>query len=110
MWFTHKVAKISIIEEQRALYERTIALLQEQLADARADAQRHCERADGALDHLIKLIGLPAVSRLGKIEAQQASDIVKHHAEKLSRQDMFEDLPFGDDDGTFKDKDQALLA
>lgn len=109
MWFTHKVAKIDQTEVQREMYERVVALLQEQLADARSDAQRHCERADGALDHLIKLIGLPAVSRLGKIEAQAASDITKHHAEKIAREDPFDDLPF-DGSGTYKDKDEALLS
>lgn len=106
--FTRKVV-IDPIAILKDVYEREIALLQEQLADARADAQRHCERADHAVDYLANRIGLQAISAAGKAEAQEAVRRVTEHAEKAARIDPFDDLPFEGGDGIYSKRDEALL-
>lgn len=110
LWSWTKPFKTSIIDTLRDTYERQIALLQEQLADARADAQRHCFRADAAVDRLIRMIGLPAISQAGKQEAVDAAERVRVHAESSMRADLFDDVDFATGNGTFKSREEAALA
>lgn len=109
MWFRDKPANIDIIAVLKETYERQIALLQEQLSDARSDAQRHCERADAAADQLIKLIGLPAISRMGKAEAVISAEKLRNTQIRVARDDCFDDLPFGDEGGTFQTREEAEI-
>lgn len=106
--FTRKVV-IDPIAVLKEVYEREIALLQEQLADARADAQRHCERADHAVDYLANRMGLQAISEAGKREAMEQAALVQRHAEKAARIDPFDDLPFESGDGVYSKRDEAIL-
>ena len=108
MWFQAKPANVDIIAILRETYERQIALLQEQLSDARADAQRHCDRADAAADQLIKLIGLPAISNQGKIEATMNAANVRTLQEKVARENCFDDMPF-DGQGVFTSREEAEI-
>lgn len=109
MWFTSKAPKISIIDTLRDTYERQIALLQEQLADARADAQRHCDRADHAVDYLVNRVGLQAISAVGKQEAMENATKVQEHIARAQRVDPFEDLSFDAEEGSYKSREEAAL-
>jgi hypothetical protein len=109
LWFQHKLAKISIIDTLRDTYERQIALLQEQLADARSDAKRHCERADHAVDYLVNRVGLQAISAAGKRQDEASVQRVTERLSKASRIDPFDDCAFDTGDGMFKSREEAAL-
>lgn len=98
-------------ERERSHYERQIELLQSQLLNARAEAQRHCDRADAAVDELVKRIGLRAISDQGKQEeAQRAAhteQIAEHAAQRADL--MFEEVPFGDPRGRYKTQAEASI-
>jgi hypothetical protein len=105
-WFKNKIDAVAILKDT---YERQIALLQEQLADARADAQRHCDRADHAVDYLVNPVGLQAISAVGKREAAETTQRVVEHMEKTSRVDLFDDCSFEDGTGAYKSREEAAL-
>lgn len=109
LWFQHNTPKISIIDTLRDTYERQIALLQEQLADARADAKRHCDRADHAVDYLVNRVGLQAISEVGKRQDEVSVQRVTERLSKVSRIDPFDDCAFDTGDGIFKSRDEAAL-
>lgn len=106
--FTRKpvIDPIAVLKE---VYEREIALLQEQLADARADAQRHCERADHAVDYLANRMGLQAISEAGKREANEQAALVRAHAEKAALVDPFDDHPFETGEGVYTRREEAII-
>ena len=109
MWFRDKLPNFSIIDTLRDTYERQIALLQEQLADARADAKRHCERADHAVDYLVNRVGLQSISAAGKLDAQASVRQIAERISKASRDDPFDDRAFDTGDGIFKTREEAAL-
>jgi len=109
MWFRDKLPNISIIDTLRDTYERQIALLQEQLADARADAKRHCERADHAVDYLVNRVGLQAISEVGKRQDEVSVQRITERLSKASRNDPFDDCAFDTGDGIFKTREEAAL-
>jgi hypothetical protein len=98
-------------EREASHYERQVALLQEQLADARSDAQRHCERADRAVDELVKVYGLRAISNTGQREAAQRAERTEQIAERATQRAdlLFEEVPFGDPRGRYRALEEASL-
>lgn len=74
--------------------ERTIALLQEQLADARADARHQSERADAACDLLLRHLGARAISAAGR-ESEVAEVRAVSRVAKAMNEDPLEDRPVG---------------
>jgi len=114
-WFTRKpvIDPVAVLKESHERvqegYERQIALLQEQLADARADAQRHCERADHAVDYLYNKIGLQAISESGKRDAMEVAEHVRARAERVATFDPFEDRPFDSGEGVYSKIEEAII-
>lgn len=74
--------------------ERTVALLQEQLADARADARHQSERADAACDLLLRHLGARAISAAGR-ESEVAEVRAVSRVAKAMNEDPLEDRPVG---------------
>ncbi len=84
-------------------YERVIAILREELADARLEARNQGARADGACDLLLRHLGARSISLAGIEREQENTRTTALIAERMSL-DPTEDQPFGD--GTeFKDKE-----
>lgn len=100
-----------LAERERDHYERQLALLQEQLADARQEARDHRERADAAVDEIVKQRGLPAISAQSKRDAAGRAERTAALAEKaVVRADlMFEEVPFGDPRGRYAKPEDASL-
>jgi len=107
-WFSKTPSVVEVLHDH---YERQIALFQEQLTDARGEAQRHCERADRAVDELVKLYGLNAISNLGQREAAQRAAASRQRADQATQRAdlMFEEVPFGDPRGRYAKPEDAAL-
>jgi len=92
-------------------FERVLAILREEMADARRERDYQSSRADSACDLLLQHLGARAISLAGKQEEVDRVDRKIRVVEKLaSIPDPTEDLPYGDPRGQFKSaKDAALF-
>lgn len=90
-------------------YERQVALLTEQLADARASERAAITRADNTFDQFMLKVGAQPVSAPAQ---QLRHDLVKEAINRhgIVEPDAFEEFPLGDERGQYKTADDASLA
>lgn len=89
-------------------YERQVALLTEQLADARANAEAANSRADATFDQLMLRIGSQPVSLAATTERREVvQKLMDRHG--VVEADAFEEYPLGDPRGRYKDADAARI-
>lgn len=91
-----------------ALYERQVAVLTEQLADARALAQAESARCHAAVDHLLRAMGRAAISPAGQREEAARAERTVRLARALAA-DPFEDQPIGTKGSRFAKIEDALV-
>jgi hypothetical protein len=91
-------------------FERVLAVLREELADARAGREAEALRAHGAVDELLRHIGKRLISPSGR--AAEAADVERRArvAERIMHMpDPTDDQPFGTPDAQFRDPREALI-
>lgn len=92
-------------------FERVLAILREELADARTLAHEHAARADAACDLLLGHLGARAISSVGiqrEVDAQERQ--VKTVKGLLAMPDPTEDLPYDHPDARYKSDAEAAAA
>lgn len=96
--------------ELRKNFERSIALLQEELADLRQERNAQQARADAACDLLLGHLGARAISLAGKQEEVERHERMDRGVRTLTTMiDPTEELPIGDPRGLFKSASEAGL-
>lgn len=81
------------IEQAKEGFERQVALLQEQLADARTLATYQSQRADAACDELLRHLGLRAISNAG-LDAEDRRVRNAMSLSAVTADDPLDDHPF----------------
>lgn len=89
-------------------YERQLALLTEQLSEARATGEAANVRADAIFDQFMLKMGAQPVSRAAQTERHEIvrASIDRHG---IMQENAFEEYPIGDERGSFKTYDDAAL-
>lgn len=90
-------------------FERLNTLLTEQLVDARFSEKQQRERADRAVDLLVKHMGLPEISASAQAERLVRASANVHDAVPSLPLDPYEDLPVGHPFGSYKTGSEAAL-
>lgn len=111
--FKRKTYADGLLEGQthaRQEFERTLAVLREELADMRRERNQQAARADAACDLLLQHLGTRAISLAGKQEEQERADRNLRTVSTLTAlPDPTEELPFGDPRGSYQSAREASL-
>jgi len=91
-------------------WERTLAVLREELCEVRRDRDLQMARADAAADLLLQHLGTRAISLAGAQQEQAAFERkVKNVQTITALPDPTEEIPYGHPNGTYKDEKEASL-
>jgi len=91
-------------------FERVLAILREELADARTLSGSQAHRADAAVDLLLGHLGTRAISLEGERREVERSDRhIKAVQQLTAIPDPTDDLPYGHPLGTFGSEKEARL-
>jgi len=97
-------------QEVLAEWERSIAVLREELQDVRRDRDLQMARADAAADLLLQHLGTRAISLAGQQQEVAAFERkVKNVQTITALPDPTEEIPYGHPNGTYKDEKEASL-
>jgi len=92
-------------------FERVLAVLREELGDARADAANQAHRADAAVDLLLGHLGERAISIAGEVRETERSERHIKAVQQLSTMpDPTDELPYGHPLGRFTSEREAALS
>lgn len=110
MWRTYergfKDGQLQAVQQ----FERVVALLREELSDARRLADTQSARADAAVDLLLGHLGARAISIAGQqVEEKRAERSLETVKTLTSVADVDEDLPYGDPRGRYASIKEAAL-
>lgn len=94
---------------ERERYERENQRLTEQLADARRAEEQQRDRADRAIDLLVKQMGMQPISESAAKESLARALANTRPARAALPLSPFEDLPIGHPDGTYMSPEEAEL-
>lgn len=91
-------------------YERVVALLREELSDARQLAQAQAHRADSACDLLLGHLGVRAISLAGQqAEAERTEQHIRNVEAITALPDIDQEFPIGDPRGRYQSLAEAKL-
>lgn len=91
-------------------FERVLAVLREELADARRDRDAQSSRADAAVDLLLGHLGTKAISLAGqRVEAERTERQIKMTENLSFITDPTEELPYNHPHASFKNAKEASL-
>lgn len=92
-------------------FERILAVLREELADARRDAAGQSHRADAACDLLLGHLGARAISLEGeKKEVERQERHIESVKSLVNIPDPTDELPYGHPQGLYSSEKEAMLA
>lgn len=95
--------------EATSRLERTMQLLSEQLADLRFELRAQRERADRAVDLVVRQMGLPEISGSALAERAASANRTMMNTRPTIPNDPFEDMPIGHPNGSYKTQEEAAL-
>jgi len=91
-------------------WERTLAVLREEMSEVRRDRDLQMARADAAADLLLQHLGTRAISLAGQQQEVAAFERkVKNVQTITALPDPTEEIPYGHPNGTYKDEKEASL-
>lgn len=100
----------SLRAESTTDFERTLAILREELIDIRRDRDEQMARADAAADLLLQHLGTRAISLAGRREEQVNFERQLTNTKVInSITDPTDELPYGHPAATFKSASEASL-
>lgn len=95
-------------DRESARFERVLAVLREELADARADRDKQLVRGDAACDLLLQHLGARAISLVGQAQEERRAERNARAVRTFSAlPDPTDELPYGHPDGLYASERDA---